>query len=55
MVRNLSATAAALNLPSPFGIPDKFDLVVSNDAFRLICRVVWRKAERMGSGSASGC
>jgi hypothetical protein len=31
-VRNLSATGAALDVPSPVGIPDKFDLVVSSDA-----------------------
>jgi PilZ domain len=31
-VRNLSATGAALDVPSPVGIPDKFDLVVSSEA-----------------------
>jgi hypothetical protein len=47
-LRNLSATGAALCVPSPLGIPDKFDLVVSRDALRFACRVVWRKAERIG-------
>ena len=31
-VRNLSATGAALDVPTPVGIPDKFNLVVSSDA-----------------------
>jgi len=47
-VRNLSATGAALDVPSPVGIPDKFNLIVSSDALRFSCRVVWRKAERLG-------
>jgi len=47
-VRNLSATGAALDVPSPVGIPDKFDLVVSSDALRFACRVLWRKAQRIG-------
>jgi len=47
-LRNLSATGAALDVPSPVGIPDNFDLVVSSDALRFACRVVWRKAERIG-------
>lgn len=47
-VRNLSATGAALNVPSPVGIPENFDLVVSSDALRFACRVVWRKAGRVG-------
>ena len=54
-VRNLSATGAALDVPSPIGIPDNFDLVVSSDGLRFACRVVWRKAERIGVRSISGC
>jgi PilZ domain len=38
-VRNLSATGAALDVPSP---------VVSSDALRFACRVLWRKAQRIG-------
>jgi hypothetical protein len=33
-VRNLSTTGAALDVPSPVGIPEEFDLVVSSDALR---------------------
>jgi hypothetical protein len=47
-MRNPSATGAALCVQSPVGIPDKFDLVVSRDALRFACRVVWRRAERIG-------
>jgi hypothetical protein len=47
-VRNLSTTGAALDVPSPVGIPEEFDLVVSSDALRFACRVVWRKAARIG-------
>jgi hypothetical protein len=37
-----------LDVPSPVGIPEEFDLVVSSDALRFACRVVWRKAARIG-------
>jgi hypothetical protein len=47
-VRNLSKIGAALDVPSPVGIPDKFDLVIPTDALRFACRVVWRKAQRIG-------
>ena len=47
-VRNLSEIGAALEVPSPVGIPDKFDLVIPTDALRFACRVVWRKAARIG-------
>jgi hypothetical protein len=47
-VRNLSTTGAALDVPSPVGIPEKFHLVLSSDALRFACRVVWRKAARIG-------
>jgi hypothetical protein len=47
-VRNLSNTGAALNVPSPVGIPDKFVLVIPSDQLRRPCRVVWRKMGRIG-------
>ena len=47
-VRNLSNTGAALDVPTPVGIPDKFILVIPSDALRFPCRVVWRKAVRIG-------
>ncbi len=48
IVRNLSATGAALDVPTPVGIPDKFNLIVLSDGLRFACRVVWRKAARLG-------
>jgi hypothetical protein len=47
-VRNLSNVGAALHVPSPVGIPDQFTLVIPSEALRFACRVVWRKAERIG-------
>ena len=41
-VRNLSKVGAALDVPTPVGIPDQFDLVIPSDALRLSCRVIWR-------------
>jgi hypothetical protein len=46
-VRNLSDFGAALDVTSPIGIPDRFNLVVSDGA-RLPCRIVWRKERRIG-------
>lgn len=47
-VRNLSKTGAALDVRTPVGIPDEFTLVILSDALRFACRVVWRKAVRIG-------
>ena len=47
-VRNLSATGAALEVVSPLGIPDQFNLVLTADHSRFSCRVVWRKEKRIG-------
>ena len=47
-VRNLSKIGAALDVSSPVGIPDEFVLLIPSDALRFACRVVWRKAERIG-------
>jgi len=47
-VRNFSATGAALNVVSPVGIPDQFELVVLAEKFRRPCRVIWRKEKRIG-------
>jgi PilZ domain len=47
-VRNLSNISAALDVPSVVGIPDEFILIISSDVLRFTCRVVWRKATRMG-------
>jgi PilZ domain len=47
-VRNLSSIGAALDVPSVIGIPDEFVLAVPSDELRFACRVVWRRAERIG-------
>lgn len=47
-VRNLSETGAALDVVSSVGIPDHFTLVITVDRVQRPCRVVWRKATRIG-------
>ncbi len=48
MVRNLSQEGAALDVPSPIGIPDHFTLVIQTEGTRFFCRSVWRKDRRIG-------
>jgi hypothetical protein len=45
-VRNISETGAALDVPSPHGIPTEFTL--ETDGAHRPCRVVWRKEKRIG-------
>ena len=42
-VRNLSARGARLDVPSTFGIPDDFDLLVEPDKALRACRVAWKE------------
>jgi hypothetical protein len=46
MVRNQSATGAALDVASPVGIPEHFTLIA--DGLRLPCCIIWRKEKRIG-------
>ena len=46
IVRNVSATGASLEIESPVGIPERFNLLL--DRASLKCRVVWRKERRIG-------
>lgn len=48
VVRNVSDAGAALDVASPLGIPDEFDLLVEADGSRRHCRVVWRTERRIG-------
>jgi hypothetical protein len=49
VVRNLSESGACLDVDSPVGVPDRFELVFERDQFcRRPCRVVWRSAKRIG-------
>jgi hypothetical protein len=47
-IRNLSATGAALEVVSQTGVPEKFTLVHSGEGPHMPCRIVWRKAYRIG-------
>ena len=48
VVRNLSLTGAAIEVPSQAGIPERFTLVMPDDGLHLPCHVVWRKEYRIG-------
>ena len=48
VVRNLSDTGATLEVASPIGIPDEFDLVFKGDGSVRPCRVTWRKETKIG-------
>ena len=47
VVRNLSDTGASLEVGSPMGIPDVFDLVFEGGDSVRPCRVVWRKETKI--------
>jgi PilZ domain-containing protein len=50
-VCDISITGAALefsDLIRTLSIPDKFNLIITEDALKLPCRVVWRREYRMG-------
>ena len=48
MVRNLSVTGAAIEVPNQAGIPDSFLLVIPDDGLRLPCHIAWRTDYRIG-------
>lgn len=47
VVRNLSDRGGCLDVESPIGIPDTFDLMLDGASVRH-CRVTWRKATQIG-------
>ncbi|MGH6712973.1 MAG: PilZ domain-containing protein [Bradyrhizobium sp.] len=47
-LRNLSKAGAALEVVSPLGIPQKFNLFIEADNARRKCAVVWRRERRIG-------
>lgn len=47
-VRNISLGGACLEVESPLGVPDTFDLVLERDQSSRSCRVVWRSEKRIG-------
>jgi hypothetical protein len=48
LVRNLSETGAAIEVPNQPGIPVRFELTILRLGLNLCCRVVWRKDHRIG-------
>jgi hypothetical protein len=48
VVRNISATGAAIEVASPVGIPAEFNLVISGNIAKRPCRVVWVRDNRIG-------
>jgi hypothetical protein len=48
VIRDISATGAAIEISNLVRIPDTFVLIVPEDRLRLNCRVVWRKEFRIG-------
>lgn len=47
-VRNLSETGACLEVESPLGIPEAFDLMIASEQIIHHCKTVWRSAHRIG-------
>lgn len=47
-VRNQSGAGACLDVVSPLGIPDDFELVTGDDHIPHPCHVVWRSEKRIG-------
>lgn len=48
LVRDLSRTGACISLDNPAEIPDVFNLVFDSGEPSRMCRVIWRKAKRIG-------
>jgi hypothetical protein len=48
VVRDISTTGAALEVPSQIGIPAQFTLVLPDEGLHLPCQVVWRREFRIG-------
>jgi hypothetical protein len=48
LVRDASATGARLQVGCSVGIPDAFDLFLSDGQTRARCRVVWQNGRAMG-------
>jgi hypothetical protein len=48
MVRNVSATGAAIEAANLAGIPDSFQLVMEMETAARSCAVVWRKQKQIG-------
>jgi hypothetical protein len=47
-VVNISAEGAAIDVPDPVFIPDRFQLMTESDRVVRNCRIVWTKQNRIG-------
>ena len=48
VIRNMSETGAQLTLEGPVRTPDEFTLLIKPEMTKRACRVVWRKADKIG-------
>jgi hypothetical protein len=48
VIRDISATGAAIEMSDLRRVPAEFVLLVPEDRLKLRCRVVWRKEYRIG-------
>jgi hypothetical protein len=48
VIRNLSATGAALDVGAQSLLPDSFTLIVVRQKKSYYCNIVWRKGSRVG-------
>jgi hypothetical protein len=48
LIRNVSATGAALEVNSPLWFPDVFVLATTSDGSSRRCHIVWRNGKRIG-------
>ena len=48
IVRNLSSAGALLVLPSVFGVPETFDLLIDSDGSCHAARTIWKGHGQMG-------
>jgi hypothetical protein len=48
IIRNMSPLGAALNVPTPAGIPHEVTLNIVSRHERQNCHIVWRKEKRIG-------
>jgi hypothetical protein len=47
-VRNMSERGACLQVESPLGIPDTFNLIITTEQIPRPCRILWRKEKQIG-------
>jgi len=48
VIRNMTRSGACLLVESSIGIPDQFELFLSDDKSRRQCGVVWRSVDQIG-------